>query len=100
MVGRTNRQQALPVTFGFKVASWIDEFLRIWDQLEECEERLFELRFGGAIGAFHSLGEAGPDISIRLAEELGLRPARYEGRVQVDVLIEYVSRLGIIGVAA
>ena len=100
MVGRTNRQQALPITFGFKIASWIDEFLRIWDQLEECEERLFELRFGGAIGAFHSLGEAGPDISIRLAEELGLRPARYEGRVQVDVLMEYVSRLGIIGVAA
>jgi len=100
MVGRTNRQHALPITFGFKVAGWIDETIRVCDQLEECETRLFQLRFGGAIGAFQSLGAAGPNLSARLAEDLGLRPALYEGRAQVDVLIEYVSRLGMLGVAA
>lgn len=100
MVGRTNRQHALPITFGFRVASWIDEVLRVCEQLDSAEQRLFELRFGGAIGTFQSLGEAGPKISEALAKELGLRPARYEGRAQVDVLIEYVSRLGMLGVAA
>ena len=100
MVGRTNRQHALPITFGFKLAGWIDELVRVCDQLEECENRLFLLRFGGAIGAFQSLGEAGPAISTRLAEELGLKPAQHEGRAQVDVSIEYVSRLGMLGVAA
>ena len=100
MVGRTNRQHALPITFGFKIAGWIDELVRVCDQLEECEDRLFVLRFGGAIGTFQSLGEAGLAISTRLAEELGLKPALYEGRAQVDVYVEYVSRLGMLGVAA
>ncbi|POF31470.1 lyase family protein [Roseibium marinum] len=99
MVGRTNRQHALPITFGFKVAGWIDEFLRVGERIEECEQRLFQLRFGGAIGAFQSLGEKGPALSARLAEELGLKSALYEGRAQVDTLIEYISCLAMLGVA-
>lgn len=100
MVGRTNRQHALPITFGFKVAGWIDELLRVFAQLEECEERLFRLRFGGAIGSYQSLGPSGPDLAAELAKELGLHPSLYAGRAQVDPLIEYITRLGMLGVAA
>ncbi len=100
MVGRTNRQHALPITFGFKVAGWIDEMLRLFDQLDACEDRLFCLRFGGAIGSYQSLGPDGPELAAELAAELGLRPALYAGRAQVDPLIEYVTRLGMLGVAA
>ncbi len=100
MVGRTNRQHALPITFGFKVAGWIDEMLRVLEQLEACEERLFCLRFGGAIGSYQSLGQDGPELAAELARELGLRPALYAGRAQVDPLIEYVTRLAMLGVAA
>ncbi|MEM5584216.1 lyase family protein [Roseibium sp. AS2] len=99
MVGRTNRQHALPITFGFKVAGWIDEVLRVEERIADCEERLFQLRFGGAIGAFQSLGEKGQFVSARLAEELGLKSALFEGRSQVDGLIEYVSCLAMLGVA-
>lgn len=100
MVGRTNRQHALPITFGFKVAGWIDELLRVFTQLEECEDRLFRLRFGGAIGSYQSLGPSGPDLAAELARELGLHRSLYAGRAQVDPLIEYVTRLGMLGVAA
>jgi len=100
MVGRTNRQHALPITFGFKVAGWIDEMLRVFAQLEECEDRLFRLRFGGAIGSYQSLGPCGPDVAAELAHELGLQPSLYAGRAQIDPLIEYVTRLGMLGVAA
>jgi 3-carboxy-cis,cis-muconate cycloisomerase len=99
MIGRTNRQHALPITFGFKVAGWIDEMLRVYAQFEECEDRLFRLRFGGAIGSYQSLGPDGPALAVDLAKELGLRPALYAGRAQVDPLIEYVTRLGMLGVA-
>ncbi len=100
MIGRTNRQHALPITFGFKLAGWIDELIRVCDQIDDCEDRLFRLRFGGAIGAYQSLGAAGPDITARLAHALGLAPAVYGGRAQLDPLIEYVTRLAMLGVAA
>lgn len=100
MVGRTNRQHALPITFGFKVAGWIDEMLRVLDQIEQCEERLFRLRFGGAIGSYQSLGPDGPALAAELAEELGLLPALFAGRAQVDPALEYITRLGMLGIAA
>lgn len=99
MVGRTNRQHALPITFGFKIAGWIDELLRVCDQLDEIEPRLFQLSFGGAIGAFQSSGEAGADLSSKLALRLNLRPAQFQGRTQVDPKIEYITRLSLFGLA-
>lgn len=99
MIGRTNRQHALPITFGFKMAGWIDEMLRVCDQLDEVEPRLFQLSFGGAIGAFQSAGEAGTDLSSKLALRLNLRPARFQGRTQVDPKIEYITRLSLFGLA-
>jgi 3-carboxy-cis,cis-muconate cycloisomerase len=99
MIGRTNRQHALPITFGFKVASWIDEMIRVCDQLKSVEPRLFQLCFGGAIGAFQSTGEQGPDLAKKLALRLNLRPGRFQGRTQIDPQIEYISRLSMLGLA-
>lgn len=99
MVGRTNRQNALPITFGFKVAGWIDELMRVADQLKEIEPRLFQLRFGGAVGAYHSMGEQGEAVSERMAKRLGLKTSLVPNRTSVDPLIEYVIKLSLIGVA-
>ncbi|NRA15533.1 MAG: adenylosuccinate lyase family protein [Oceanospirillaceae bacterium] len=99
MVGRTNRQNALPITFGFKVAGWIDELMRVADQLNEIEPRLFQLRFGGAVGAFHSLGTQGAQISELMAKKLGLHSSLVPNRTSIDPLIEYVIKLSMIGVA-
>ena len=35
MAGRTHGQHALPMTFGFKVAGWIDELDRDRDRLQQ-----------------------------------------------------------------
>lgn len=99
MVGRTNRQNALPITFGFKVAGWIDEMIRVADQLKDIEPRLFQLHFGGAVGAFHSLGTDGAQISELMAIRLGLQPSLVPNRTSIDPLIEYVTKLSMIGVA-
>ena len=59
MIGRTNRQNALPITFGFKVASWITELDRTEARLSDAAGRLFVLPFGGAIGATQAFGDQG-----------------------------------------
>lgn len=99
MVGRTNRQNALPITLGFKIAGWIDEFIRVADQMMELEPRLFQLRFGGAIGGYHSFGENGQQMSEKLAMKLNLAPSLVPNRTAIDPLIEYVTKLSMIGVA-
>lgn len=99
MVGRTNRQNALPITFGFKVAGWIDEMLRVGDQLKEVESRLFQLRFGGAVGGYHSLGADGERLAKELAKRLDLPMSLVPGRTSVDPYIEYVCKLAMVGVA-
>ena len=40
MVGRTHGMQALPTTFGFKLAVWLDEFVRHLTRLNEIRERV------------------------------------------------------------
>lgn len=93
MAGRTQRRQALPITFGFKVAGWIDEFLRHVDRFNELESRFFCLQFGGAIGAMQSFGEQGPELIRRLAKSLKLTPLAVHARSSNDYLVEYVTTM-------
>src|SRR5579862_2000422 len=55
MAGRTHGQHAVPATFGYKVAVWIDELLRHVDRLREASPRLFVAMLGGGAGTFASL---------------------------------------------
>jgi len=50
MPGRTHGQHAVPVTFGYKVAVWIDELVRHVERLRALEERVFVAMMGGAAG--------------------------------------------------
>lgn len=99
MVGRTNRQNALPITFGFKIAGWIDELVRLGAQLREVEPRIFQLRFGGAVGGYHSLGEDGQKLAEELGKRLDMPVSLVPGRTAVDPYIEYVCKLAMVGVA-
>ena len=91
MAGRTQRRQALPITFGFKAAGWIDELLRHLERFDQFEPRFFCLQFGGAIGAMQSFGEYGPEINRRLGDMLGLSPLKVSARSAGDFLAEYVT---------
>jgi 3-carboxy-cis,cis-muconate cycloisomerase len=59
MAGRTHGQQALPITFGFKVAVWIDELRRHQERLSQMRPRLLRCSFAGAAGTLASLGFQG-----------------------------------------
>lgn len=96
MTGRTNRQHALPITFGFKVAGWIEELQRAVDRLDGGGRRLFVLPFGGAVGAMHAFGPQGAELNRRMAEKLGLGALLVPGRAINDLFADYVVQLSML----
>ena len=57
MAGRTHLQHALPITFGYKVAIWLDMFDRHVERLEQLKPRVLVGQFAGAAGTLASLGD-------------------------------------------
>ena len=96
MAGRTNRQHALPITFGFKVAGWIEELTRAVDRLDGGGRRLFVLPFGGAVGAMHAFGAEGKALNDRLAAHFGLEALLVPGRAINDLFADYVVQLSLL----
>lgn len=72
MVARTRGQQALPTTFGLKVANWLAPLARHRRRLAELKPRVLVLQFGGAAGTLAALEGRGLEVTAALADELGL----------------------------
>lgn len=94
--GRTHGQHALPMTFGFKVAGWLDELDRDRRRLEERFASSFVASMGGAIGTFAALGANGPEVERLMARKLGLEPAGLPIRSSYDRVSDYVGTLGLL----
>lgn len=94
--GRTHGQHALPMTFGFKVAGWLDELVRDRARLAERFGPSFVVCMGGAIGTFAAMGPRGPEVERLMAEKLGLRPAGLPARASCDRICDYVVTLGLL----
>lgn len=72
MVARTWLQQALPTTFGRKVAGWLEAVHRAQDRFAALRAHVPALQFGGAAGTLASLGEHARAVAQTLAQELDL----------------------------
>ena len=94
--GRTHGQHAVPATFGFKVAVWIDELGRHVERLLGCEGRVFVAMLGGGAGTLASLGEPGLATQEKMAARLGMRPMPMPARTIGDHQAEYVTLLGML----
>ena len=94
--GRTHGQHAVPATFGFKVAVWIDELCRHVERLRGCERRVFVVMFGGGAGTRASVGELGGPTQDKMAERLGMGSMPMPARTIGDHLAEYVTLLGLL----
>src|SRR5919197_2703619 len=94
--GRTHGQQAVPATFGFKVAVWIDELCRHVERLRGCEPRVFVAMLGGGAGTLASLGEMGLATQEKMAARLGLGAMAVPARTIGDHQAEYVLLLGML----
>ena len=96
MMGRTNDQQALPITLGFKMATWVDELDRGIERLAASKDRIFVGSFFGAAGTLASLEENGLKIQQALMKEVGLGDSRIMWFTSRDRLAELVSNLCIL----
>jgi 3-carboxy-cis,cis-muconate cycloisomerase len=95
MAGRTLLQQARPVTFGFKVAGWLDALMRASQRLEQRLSETLVLQLGGAVGTLATLGTAGPAIAAMLADELGLSVPALPWHGQRDRLADLAAAVGL-----
>jgi 3-carboxy-cis,cis-muconate cycloisomerase len=96
MPGRTHSQQALPITFGLKVAGWLSPLLRHRTRLDELKPRLLVLQFGGGVGTLASLADAGLHVQEALAKELGLAVPIFPWHTQRDSLAELAGWLSLV----
>jgi 3-carboxy-cis,cis-muconate cycloisomerase len=95
IVARTWMQQALPTTFGFIVAGWLDALLRRREQFDEIRPRVLTLQFGGAVGTLASLGDSGLSVAKALAEDLHLSLPSAPWHSHRDRLAEVATTLGL-----
>src|SRR5260221_705299 len=91
MAGRTLLQQALPITFGLKAATWLVALDEARARLSEVARTRLCVQLGGAAGTLASLGDRGAGVAFLLADELGL---------VVPVLPWHTMRLPIVELSA
>ncbi len=96
MIGRSQMQHAVPITFGYKVAGWLAPLLRHRRRLEELRPRLLQVQFGGAVGTLVAVHPEGPAVRHGLAERLGLGEPAISWHTQRDCLGELMTFFGLL----
>jgi adenylosuccinate lyase len=96
MAGRTHGQHALPVTFGFKAAAWLDEVLRHEERIVAGRPRVLVGEFGGAVGTLAALGKDGLEVQKRVMAKLGLGVASIPVKTAGDRLSEFSLGLAML----
>jgi len=97
MPGRTHGQHAVPITFGYKVAVWIEELRRHMERLTQLRPRVLMLEFSGAAGTLATIGaEKGFMLQQEIAKELGLAVPPITWHSARDNFAELLSLLAMI----
>ena len=96
MAGRTHLQQALPITFGYKLAIWLAILDRHAERLQQLKPRVLVGQFAGAAGTLASLGERGMEVQRALMAELELAQPVATWHAARDGLAEAVNFLGLV----
>ena len=96
MAGRSNLQQAVPITFGYKMATLLAAFERHKERLKELRARVFVGEFGGAAGTLSSLGGRGLETQAELMKELKLGQPAIAWHTVRDTIAEVGCFLGLV----
>jgi len=95
MVGRTHGIQAEPITFGLKLALWVDELRRGQQRLGAALEQVTVGKISGAVGTHATVP---PQIEEFVCERLGIGVAPVSSQiVQRDRHAHFVSTLALLG---
>ena len=97
IIGRSNLQQATPITFGYKMASILAGIERHRERLEQLKPRVLMGEFGGASGTLSSLETGAMETQAGLMQELGLAQPLISWHTVRDTIAEVGAFLGIVG---
>jgi 3-carboxy-cis,cis-muconate cycloisomerase len=97
MIGRSNLQQAIPVTFGYKMAGLLSAIERHRERLGQLRERVLVGEFAGAAGTLASLETGAMETQAGLCAELGLQQPVIAWHTIRDNIAEVGTFLGLVG---
>lgn len=96
MIGRSNLQQAVPVSFGYKMAGLLSGIERHRERLEQLKPRVLMGEFAGAAGTLASLERGALETQAELMKELGLRQPDIAWHTIRDTVAEVGCFLGMV----
>ena len=95
MVGRTHGIHAEPITFGLKLALWVDELRRAQQHLSTAIDEVSVGKISGAVGTHATVP---PQIEEFVCAQLGLRVAPASSQIiQRDRHAHFITILALIG---
>jgi 3-carboxy-cis,cis-muconate cycloisomerase len=97
MIGRSNLQQAIPVTFGYKMAGLLSAIERHRERLQQLRARVLMGEFAGAAGTLASLERGALETQAGLCKELGLAQPLIAWHTIRDNIAEVGAFLGLVG---
>jgi 3-carboxy-cis,cis-muconate cycloisomerase len=97
MIGRSNLQQAIPVTFGYKMAGLLSGILRHQERLTQLRPRVLVGEFAGAAGTLASLETGAMETQAGVCAELGLGQPLIAWHTIRDCIAEVGAFLGLVG---
>ena len=93
-IGRSHGIHAEPITFGLKLASFYQEFLRNKKRLIDAIENISTCAISGAVGTYANIN---PRVEVYVAKKLKLKPEPISTQIiPRDRHAHYFSTLGII----
>ncbi len=98
MMARTMAKNAVPISFGFKIAGWLESLIRLDKRFISAEKNYFTLFFGGAVGAMHGYKNKGKKFTNQLAKNLGFSNSLVPNRVSLETSIDFINSLSFLGV--
>ena len=96
MLGRTHGQAGLPITFGYKVAVWVDEIRRHEERLAQLRPRLGVGQLAGGVGTLSGYGPRGLELQANVMTRLGLGVPVISWTSARDRFAEFVGWLALL----
>ncbi len=94
MIGRTHGVHAEPITFGLKLAIWVEEMRRNQQRLGEAKKAIAMGKISGAVGTYATVP---PEVEQRACRKLRLLPAPVSNQIlQRDRHAQFVTTLAVI----
>ncbi len=94
MIGRTHGIHAEPISFGLKLALWVEEMRRNLQRLTEAKRAIAVGKISGVVGTYATVP---PEVEEKTCARLGLEPAPVSSQIlQRDRHAQFVTTLAIV----